>query len=316
MRNIFLKSLVKLAQEDRNVMLLTADLGYGVFESFVEQFPNQYINVGVAEQNMTGLATGLALEGKVVFTYSIGNFPTLRCLEQIRNDACYHGANVNIVSTGAGFSYGPLGMSHHATEDLSIMRSLPGITLVAPCNEEETEHATIQLAKTAGVGYLRLEKITGDEKPITNGFILGKANVIREGDDVSFIVAGGIMKEVLSAADILNSHGISSRIVSMHTIKPLDLEVISDCVRRTPVVITVEENTVLGGLGGAVAEYCMEEGLYPKSFMRVGMKDVYSSIVGDQQYLRSYYKMDAKALVELVLSKIGISIHPIKNGAK
>lgn len=316
MRNIFLKSLVKLAQEDRNVMLLTADLGYGVFESFVEQFPDQYINVGVAEQNMTGLATGLALEGKVVFTYSIGNFPTLRCLEQIRNDACYHGVNINIVSTGAGFSYGALGMSHHATEDLSIMRSLPGVTIVAPCNEEETEYATIQLAESAGVGYLRLEKITGGEKPITNGFILGKANVIREGDDVSFIVAGGIMKEVLSAADILNSQGISSRIVSMHTVKPLDFEAISDCVKKTPMIITVEENNVLGGLGGGVAEFCMESGLYPKTFMRVGMKDIYSTIVGDQQYLRSYYKMDANALVELVKSKVDGNKHLIKNGAE
>ena len=124
------------------------------------------------------------------------------------------------------------------------------------------------------------------------------------------------MKEVLSAADILNSRGISSRIVSMHTVKPLDLEVISDCVRRTPMIITVEENNVLGGLGGAVAEYCMEEGLYPKAFMRVGMRDVYSSVVGDQQYLRSHYKMDAKALVELVISKIDIGKHSIINGAK
>ena len=156
MRDNFLNSLTKLAESDKEIILLTGDLGFGVFENFEKNFPGQYFNVGVAEQNMIGLATGLALEGKKVVTYSIGNFGTLRCLEQIRNDACYHDVNITIVANGGGFSYGSLGMSHHTTEDLSIMRALPNISVVAPCTEHEASEATTAMITKGGVGYLRL----------------------------------------------------------------------------------------------------------------------------------------------------------------
>ena len=135
MRDIFIAELSKLAEENSDIILITGDLGFGVLDNFAECFPDQYLNIGVAEQNMTGVATGLALEGYKVFTYSIANFTTLRCLEQIRNDACYHDANVNVVSIGGGFGYGSLGMSHHATEDLSIMRAIPGLDVIAPSND-------------------------------------------------------------------------------------------------------------------------------------------------------------------------------------
>ncbi|MCK5092860.1 MAG: transketolase [Gammaproteobacteria bacterium] len=303
MRDSFLKSLTKLAEGDSNVMLLTADLGFGVFEDFAESFPGQYINVGVAEQNMTGIATGLALEGKTVFTYSIGNFPTLRCLEQIRNDACYHDVNVNIVSTGGGFSYGALGMSHHTTEDLSIMRSLPAITIIAPCDIWEAEHATTQLAKNPGVGYLRIDKTTADSSAVEGEeYLIGKARRVREGSDVSLICTGGIIKEALLASELLKDQGINCRVISMHTIKPLDYNEIEACVNETGGIITIEENTILGGLGGAVAEYCLESGFVPKVFKRIGLNDIYSSIVGTQEYLRNKYNMDADAIVRTVHS--------------
>ena len=154
MRNAFLAALTTLAEKDKDIILLTADLGYGVFEEFESKFPNQYFNVGVAEQNMTGIASGLSLEGKKVVTYSIGNFPTLRCLEQIRNDACYHDANIVVVASGGGFSYGSLGMSHHATEDLAILRALPNISVVAPCTANEAGEA--MEAMEAGDGNLIL----------------------------------------------------------------------------------------------------------------------------------------------------------------
>ena len=301
MRDSFLKSLTLLAKEDANVMLLTADLGFGVFEDFAESYPNQYLNVGVAEQNMTGIATGLALEGKTVFTYSIGNFPTLRCLEQIRNDACYHDVNVNIVSTGGGFSYGALGMSHHTTEDLSIMRALPGVTVVAPCDGWEAERATLQLAKQPGVGYLRIDKttvestVTADEE-----YLIGKARRIREGDDISLICIGGITKEAMTAAEMLQKEGINCRVVSMHTIKPLDIKEVKVCINETGGIVTVEENTILGGLGGAVAEFCIENNIIPKAFKRIGLNDIYSSIVGSQEYLRNKYDMDADAIAQAV----------------
>src|SRR5437868_12139385 len=158
MRDAFVDSLRRAAAADRRVMVLTGDLGFGVLDRFATQFPDQYLNVGVAEQNLTGVATGLALDGHIVFTYSIANFPTLRCLEQIRNDACYHEANVKVVAVGGGFSYGPLGISHHATEDLSIMRALPNMTICAPGDQWEAREATKSLAANPGTCYLRLDK--------------------------------------------------------------------------------------------------------------------------------------------------------------
>ena len=161
MRDHFIKALINLIPEFPNIILITGDLGFGVLNELRNDYPNNFINAGVAEQNMTGIATGMALEGKIVFTYSIANFPTLRCLEQIRNDACYHGVNVNIVSIGGGFSYGALGISHHATEDLSIMRSLPEITVVSPSSFWEVEQATRAIVENDKVCYLRIDKSAG-----------------------------------------------------------------------------------------------------------------------------------------------------------
>ena len=158
MRDAFVNQLTELARHDSDIMFLTGDLGFGVFDNFAKEFPDQYINVGVAEQNMTGIAAGLGLEGKKVFTYSIANFATLRCLEQIRNDAAYHEVNMTVVSSGGGFTYGALGMSHHATEDIAIMRALPDVNVVAPSTAWEAYHATKALTEKKGVGYLRIEK--------------------------------------------------------------------------------------------------------------------------------------------------------------
>ena len=158
MRSKFIEALTHLAEKDKNVVLITGDLGFGAFEGFEARFPEQYFNVGIAEQAMIGIASGLAKAGKTVFVYSIGNFVTLRCLEQIRNDACYHALNVNLVSQGGGFTYGSLGMSHHATEDIGIMRILPNVTICVPSNAQNTYEATEQLARVSGVSYLRLEK--------------------------------------------------------------------------------------------------------------------------------------------------------------
>ena len=180
MRDAFIESLSKIANNDKNIFLITGDLGYGVLDDFAEKFPSQFLNVGVAEQNMTGIAVGMALNGYKVFTYSIANFTTLRCLEQIRNDACYHNANVNIVSIGGGFGYGGLGMSHHATEDLAIMRSLPNLTVISPCGLWETMEATEALVSTPGTCYLRLDKSVGDDAPNNNErFEIGKLKPIQ-----------------------------------------------------------------------------------------------------------------------------------------
>jgi transketolase len=304
-RDAFVETLTALAERNPGIILLTGDLGFGVLNRFAERFPRQYLNVGVAEQNLTGLATGLALEGRIVFTYSIANFPTLRCLEQVRNDVCYHEANVKIVSIGGGFSYGALGISHHATEDLAILRALPKMTVVAPCDLWEVKEATRALVEATGPALLRIDKsaaasiVRPGEK-----FQLGKARQLRDGADITLVAAGGIMEEVLTAADMLAERGIQCRVLSMATVKPLDVESLVRAVDETGRIVTVEEHTVEGGLGGAVAEILLELGCIPTCFHRIGLRAGFSSIVGTQKYLRKVYGMDAPAIVAVVEKKL------------
>ncbi|HEB87368.1 MAG TPA: transketolase [Gammaproteobacteria bacterium] len=302
MRNAFVRSLTELAAADSSVVLLTADLGFGCFDDFEKRFPEQFINVGIAEQNLIGIASGLAMSGYKVFVYSIGNFPTLRCLEQIRNDACYHELNVNIVASGGGFTYGMLGMSHHATEDIAIMRALPKVTVVAPGTDWETRQATLALAELPGVGYLRIEK-NGIKDPgsINNDFEIGKARVLRDGKDVALVSTGGILAESFKAADELLIHGISCKIISMHTVKPLDCGAIIAVAKNFDIVMSIEEGNLSGGFGSAIAEAYLDAGITPHFFYRFGMRDKYSSIVGDQAYLRNHYGMDAGAIVDRVM---------------
>lgn len=304
MRDEFIRTLTDLARQDPNVMLLTGDLGFGVLTKFAEEFPRQYLNVGVAEQNMTGLATGLALEGKVVFTYSIANFPTLRCLEQIRNDACYHNANVKVVAIGGGFSYGSLGISHHATEDLAIMRALPGITVVAPGDIAEVSHATRAIYETPGTCYLRLGR--GGEPRIHQGdigFTVGEAIRLFSGTDIAIIATGGILKPAADAREALEAAGLSVSLYSMHTIKPLDHAAVSAAARNARLIVTVEEHSVHGGLGGAVAESLAQLSGPRADLKIVGLEAGFSNVVGDQEYLRHTYGLSAEAISRTVLEK-------------
>ena len=201
MRTAFFRSLLDLAEGDERINLIVGDLGFGVVETFAQRFPTRFFNAGVAEQNMTGIATGLALSGKVVFTYSIANFPTLRCLEQVRNDVCYHNANVKIVAVGGGFAYGSLGMSHHATEDLAIMRVLPGMVVVAPGDPVEAELATRAIVEAQGPCYLRLGR--AGERSVHHpevAFRLGKAITVRDGRDLTLITTGGLLSTTVRVA--------------------------------------------------------------------------------------------------------------------
>lgn len=278
-------------------MLITGDLGFGVLTNFANRFPKQFLNAGVAEQNMTMLATGLAMEGRIVFTYSIGNFPTLRALEMIRNDACYHDANVNVVCIGGGFSYGQLGISHHATEDIAILRSLPQMTVVAPGDDFETKELTKALCKKKGAGYLRLDRtsmMVDSAAPVQ----LGKARKIHDGNALTLISTGGMLGEAVRAHDMLRKHGIETRVLSMHSIKPLDEEAIFQAVTDTGGIVTLEEHTTIGGLGGAVAEICLERHWIPNVFHRFGLQSQFSSVVGDQDYLRKEYGLDAESIAK------------------
>lgn len=297
MRDAFVGRLTQLAAGDPRIMLITGDLGFGVLTQFAADRPGQYLNAGVAEANMTGIATGLALSGRVVFTYSIANFPTLRCLEQVRNDAAYHGANVKIVAIGGGFSYGPLGMSHHATEDLAILRAIPAITVVSPGCLWEVEEATEAIVRTPGVCYLRLDKSSaGRTNRPGETFALGRMRTVREGDDVSVLATGGILGAALGAADLLAAVGIAARVISVHSLRPFDTEALFRACRETGGIVTVEEHVVDGGLGGLVAETCLEAGVLPRAFHRIGLRAGFSSVVGSQGYLRTRYGMDERAI--------------------
>lgn len=304
MRDTFVRTLMDIAKKDRNVHLLTGDLGFGVLKPYWEQLPDQFTNVGIAEQNMTSFAAGMALEGKTVFTYSIGNFPTLRCIEQIRNDCAYHCANVKIVCVGGGFVYGPLGMSHHATEDLSMMRSLPDVIVMAPGDLREAEHATRAIYEHQGTCYLRLGR--GGEKSIhekIDSFEIGKAIKIRDGEKVAIFSTGAILDAAAEACDELEKLGISPGQYSFPTVKPIDKNVILLCADKYDLIVTVEEHNIVAGFGGAVAEVLTESNIKARQ-VRIGLNDIYCSIVGSQGYLRDQYGMSAKKIVERVLDKI------------
>lgn len=305
MRDTFVKTLVEIAKEDKNIELVTGDLGFGVLKPFWEQLPNQFTNAGIAEQNMTTVAAGMALEGKTVFTYSIGNFPTLRCLEQIRNDCAYHNANVKIVCIGGGFVYGSLGMSHHATEDIAILRALPDVVVMAPGDLVEAQEATKAIAQYKGTCYLRLGR--GGEKRIHDRiehFQIGKAIRVHDGEKVAIFSTGAIFEEVQGAYDLLNRQGLSPAVYTFPTVKPIDKDVICACAKDFDLIVTCEEHNIIGGFGSAVAEVMAEMPAKRAYLMRIGMQDMYATQVGNQAYLREQYGMSAKQIAEKIVKAL------------
>ena len=309
MRDAFIRTLTELVPQHPEVVLLSGDLGFAVLNDYIDRFPRQFLNVGIAEQVMVGVAAGLAIEGHTVFTYSIGSFPTLRCLEQIRNDICYHGANVKIVCVGGGMSYGPVGFSHHATEDLAMLRSLPGMQVFSPCDLWEAAEAARYLVSHRGPAYLRLDKSAA---PATvqpgEAFRAGRIRTVREGSDVTFVATGGILGEAILAADILADQGIFCRVLSVHTVKPLDRDALTTAASETGGIVSIEEHAVDGGLGGAIAEVLMEAGVFPRFLVRMGLRNTFSSVVGSQQYLRKVYSLDAAAIARTVSAKLGTAV--------
>lgn len=305
MRDIFVKTLVELAKKDKNIELLTGDLGFGVLKPFWEQCPDQFTNAGIAEQNMTTVAAGMALTGKKVFTYSIGNFPTLRCLEQIRNDCAYHNANVKIVCIGGGFVYGSLGMSHQATEDLAILRALPGVVVMAPADIIEAEKCTRALAEHNGTAYLRLGR--GGEKRIhkkIDNFQIGKAVKVNDGRRVAIFSTGAIFEEVKKAYDILANTGYEPAVYTFPTVKPIDKGTIEEVARNFELIVTCEEHNIIGGFGSAVAEVMAEMEDKRAVLFRVGLRDEYSIVVGDQKYLRKQYGIDSKSIADGIKERL------------
>jgi len=296
MRTAFIAKLQELAAKDERIWLINGDLGYSVLEPFAANFPGRYLNAGIAEQNMTGIAAGLALSGKVVFTYSIANFPTLRCLEQIRNDICYHGANVKIVSVGGGYTYGPQGYTHHGVEDLGIMRLLPNMAVVAPADPVETALTVDLIAAHDGPSYLRLGK--AGEAIVHEGIPqmqFGKAIEVFGGSDVAVLTTGGVLELAVEARRILVEMGISVRLVSVPFISPIDQEMILSCVEGASAVITVEEHGP-GGLGTVIAEIIGLSGCGAR-FRPLRLRPEAIEYAGSQEFLRTQNQVSSAHLV-------------------
>lgn len=302
MRNKFGETLIELFEKNDKLYFVTADAGNAKFYAYAEKHPNRYINVGIAEQNMAGFAAGLALEGKTVIVNSIGNFPTLRCIEQIRNDIAYHDLDVKICTTGGGLSYGPAGVTHHASEDFSIMRAIPNMCCFAPGDAYEVEACTKLMVETPGPCYMRVGYV-GEEIIHTSSIKnlkLGKAIKIIDGNTVAIFTAGSILNEGYKAADELNDRGISTSLYSFPTIKPIDTELIIEASQKYQLIISLEENNIIGGFGSAISEVYSQL-KEKKAFIKmIGLKDEFPTEIGTRKYLDDFYKINAQAIIDVV----------------
>lgn len=303
MRTAFIKKLTQLANADKRVYLITADTGFKVFDEFQVVFPERYLNIGISEANMIGAASGLALDGKIVFVYAIVPFVTMRCFEQIRIDLSYQDLPVKLVGVGGGLTYGSEGATHHAIEDIAIMNSLPNMTVICPGDPVEAANMIEASLSLKGPCYFRLGK-SGERVLHKKGlpsFSIGKGILIHKGEDIAIIATGSMLETAFTIHEILKGKGLNPELISMHTIKPLDREIITKAARRCKIVVTVEEHSVIGGLGSCVANVIAEENLNVV-LKKFAIPDRYAETAGDNIYLRRQYGLTAEQISEDILN--------------
>lgn len=303
MRNAFIKELTSQAQRNKNIILLTGDLGFTVFENFQVTFPKRFYNMGVAEAHMMGVASGMALSHLKPIVYSIATFASMRGFEQIRNDICLHNADVKIIGSGAGLSYGHAGSTHHSLEDIALMRSLPNMTVIAPSDSYSCAVLTSAIIASRGPVYFRLGK-KGEPKVYKKRTKLqiGKGVVLKEGKDAAIIATGNMVHNALIAGEILSHKHIACEIIDMHTIKPIDRKLIRSILTQIPVVITLEEHHTIGGLGSAISEIIAEcdNKHHPQKFKMLGIPDTFVKEVGSQEYLRKLYGLTPPQIAKYI----------------
>ena len=301
MRNAFAKEITKLGQADERIVLLSGDIGNRLFDDFKIACPGRFFNCGVAEANMIGLAAGLAMSGFRPVCYTITPFVTYRCLEQIRIDVCYHEAPVTIVGTGSGLSYASLGATHHSCEEMGMLRLLPGMTVLAPADSFEVQACLQAVLRENRPAYLRIGK-KGEPRvhPKPPAYKIGESIVLREGQDVFFVVAGTILPVALAAADALAATGLSVGVASMPSVKPMDLALLQRVFGQCRVVATVEEHSVLGGLGGSVAEWLSDQSAPQARLVRFGTADEFLHLTGEQEEARAHFGLTAEAMAARV----------------
>lgn len=302
-QDVFSAGLLKLAEADRNIVVVTSDSrGSGKLVAYGQKLPEQIVEIGIAEQNLVGVAAGLASAGKKAFAVSPACFLTARALEQIKNDVCYSDNPVRLIGISAGVSYGALGSTHHSLHDFAVLRAINNITIVAPADNFETTEAVKLAAKLNKPLYLRFGKkamplLTDDE---SNGFEFGKGRVIRKGSDVAIIATGETVYPALQSAEKLAQQGIKATVVSMHTIKPLDAELILQLAKDTGAILTVEEHSINGGLGEACASLLLQH-KYNKPFKIMGIPDEYT-VTGSQTEIFDHYGLSADGIAQAVLN--------------
>ena len=309
MREAVLDEVYQLAKRDERVMFVGSDLGVGTLEKFKTEMPDRFFMEGIAEGYLIGMASGLALEGNIVYVNTISTFLTRRCYEQLVVDACLHNLNVRMIGNGGGMVYAPLGPTHMAIEDLSILRAIPNMTIIAPADADEMRRLVPQTLDHQGPIYIRLGK--GYDPVVSRSDIpchIGRALPMREGRDALLVTTGITLKIALEAAEQLASQGVESAVLHFPTVKPLDVAQFLDVVAPVAAVVTIEENTVVGGLGGAIAEVLAEAGFdRPKKFRRLGIPDVFPDKYGSQADLLKYYKISVPEVTATVTRLLGRS---------
>ncbi len=288
MRNAFADEITKLGQSDPRVVVLSGDIGNKLFDKFKDAQDDRFYNCGVAEQNMTGVAAGLAMNGFRPFTYTITPFVTTRCLEQIRTDAAYHQVPATVVSVGAGLAYAGLGPTHHACEDISFLRSIPNMNVICPGDAWEVRAALRAILQQDNPTYLRMGKKNEPKihDDVPSNFVIGKALVISGGKDVTLLSTGNMLPEAIEAAEQLAQQGVSAEVVSFHTVKPLDADYLTNAFNSFQKIVTIEEHSLIGGFGSAVAEWAVDNGADARKMIRVGTPDAFFKKSGEQEYAR------------------------------
>ena len=304
MRNAFVETLGELAERDPRVVLLTGDLGFGVLESFGERFPDRFYNVGVAEQNMVGVATGLAESGMIPFVYSIATFASMRPYEFIRNGPVLHQLPVRIVGVGGGFEYGNNGATHYALEDVGVLRMQRGLTVVVPADTAHAQSALVQTYDLPRPIYFRVSKGGPPIAGLDADFEVGRLTQLRSGSDIALVALGPIAAEALAAAERLDADGIDAAVAVVESFNPSPVDDLADFLSEVPLAVTVESHLVDGGLGTLVSEVIAERGLDTR-LRRCGIDDLPRGLTGSQKFLEDRYGLSPTAIAGTARSVVG-----------
>lgn len=304
MRNAFISELTAQAAKEKKIILLTADLGYSLFEYFAHRFPKQFINVGIAEATMMSVAAGLAKSGNIVFVYSIATFATLRPFEQIRNDICMPQLPVTIIGSGAGLSYSDAGPTHHATEDIAILRTLPNISIFAPSDPIEVHKLVKKTLKQKKPAYIRLGKRGEPVLPRINHAKTSGFDVMATGRDFLLFATGNIVANCFEAVRLLKQKNITGTLICVHTLKPISYPILNSLCQDFSLVISAEEHTEIGGLGSIIAEAIMSNGQNKPRFIKIALPDTFTFIAGTHEYVRNLYGLSSKKIADTIEKNI------------